>query len=272
MSPSKFKKDYSIDIRIDLEKYFRERPLRNVHIAHIAQYNDYFNLYSEVENEKILGEICNSYLICPSAAEQIKLECPEAKIAMILRNPIERAYSHYLMNVKEAKCINRSFLDELKSDYESTLKGWGITHQYLELGLYNDQVVNFLKHFGKDKVKIILYEDYQKSPKKVLKDLCMFLDIDDTYEFDTSLYMNEKGTPRFKYLNYYLNRLGIIKALKPLFSKKFKRKVFSILFNKRDIPTISSEERRYLLSFYREDIQALSTLIEKDLSSWVSID
>lgn len=265
-----FREDYAVDIKINLKKYFEDRPLKPVHIAHINETKDYLELFSESKNEKILGEICNSYLICPSTAEEIQRSCPDAKIAMVLRNPVDRAFSQYLMNIKEAKSINSSFIEEIEKDDKNEKKGWGVSHQYLELGLYYQQVKKYVDLFPKEQIKIIFYDDYRVSPKKILDELCDFLNIDNKFDFDVSLNLNEKGAPNFKYFNYLLTRLGVVKMVKPLFSKEMKRRLFSVLFSQKKLPKIQQAERDFLIDYYKKDISQLSKLIKKDLNAWLS--
>jgi len=270
MDPKHFRKDYAYDVALDLEKYFKNQPLKPVHIAQVTESKHYLKLYAGVKDEKVKGEICNSYLICESAAAEIKREFPNAKIAMILRNPIDRAFSQYLMNLKEAKAINRSFLEEIEKDQKSELKGWGISHQYLELGLYYEQVKRYFDLFPKEQIKIILYEEYKNSIESVLQELCDFLGVDNHFSFDTDLKLNEKGLPRFKYLNYALTQLGIIKLFKNLLSKPIRQKLARMIYSSDKLKEIQAEEREFLIDYYKEDITNLSNLIDRDLKSWLS--
>ena len=263
-----FNVDYRQDVNIDLKKYLAGDMKNKIHIAHVRSWEDYQLLYKNVADQKAIGEVSNSYLFCPSAAAAIKSKLPDTKIVMILRNPVERLYSQYLMNLKLGKIAEKNLLKEIESDQQKKIKGWGVSHLYLEVGNYYEQVKRYYDRFPADHIKVILYDDYKKDPKAVMKDLFKFLNIDPEFLIDMSLRYNEAGMPRFGKLNYWLTQTGVYGLVKKIFSPALKEKIKGLIYTKQNIPTITETEKKWLQDYYRTDIQNLGRLLDRDLSAW----
>ena len=78
---------------------------------------------SDVDLEIVVGACSNSCLFCRFAAEEIATYCPNVKILIVLRTPVERAWSHYLINIKLGYQILLQFLDEIRRDNAATPAG-----------------------------------------------------------------------------------------------------------------------------------------------------
>jgi len=78
-------------------------------------------LFSQRKNQVASGEVTNSYLFSTKAASNIKQCLPNSKIIMVLRNPISRAYSHYLMDLRTG-VEHRNFRDALIADINKMKK------------------------------------------------------------------------------------------------------------------------------------------------------
>jgi hypothetical protein len=269
INKNNFAKDYKHDINVNIEKYLAGDRKHPVHIAHIADQQTYNKLFDRVENQKAIGEMSLSYMLYGGVAEKIFNFNPNSKIVMILRDPAERAFSQYIMNLKQGKILTQDFLKEIRQDDDRSVKGWGANHQYLQIGKYYKQVKNYLDVFPKNQVKIILYDDYKKDAAATIKDLFEFLNVEKEFQIDTTAKYNESGISRFSRLNYFLNHLGIIGWLKRLLPYQSRAFLKKILYAEKNIPQMSLEERKWLVEYYREDIMSLQKLVNLDLSPWM---
>lgn len=264
-----FNREYRMDTTLDIEHYLTGTMERSVHIANVERWEDYVRLFRNVKDEKARGEASTSYLYCPSTAERLSNTIPDARIVMILRNPIDRAYSHYLMNLRLAKTLETEFIREVETDFHRAERGWGISRLYLELGLYSEQVERYCAHFPAERVHIIIYDDYRSQPLETIAALCKFLGIDERDDLDLSQEYNSAGVPRFRRLNYILTQAGVINAIKRIVPDSVKNGIKTLLYSSSNIPRMSSSDRAHLADFYREDIKQLSTLLGRDLSFWL---
>jgi hypothetical protein len=183
----------------------------------------------------------------------------------MLRNPVYRAWSHFLMNLREAKTVSDDFLIELKSDEEANPKGWGVNHQYLELGKYSQQLRRYFDYFDRQNILALFYEDYRAAPAKSLGEICRFLGIDGGLQFDFSKKSNVSALPRSKTVNKILIESGLLHRAKKLTPKSM-RSVFSgILYSKDKIPEMTDTERNWLIDYYRKEVNDLADLLNVDL-------
>ena len=116
----------------------KSNPIRNE--------KEYLELFKESKNETMLGEATASYLGDPKSAELIHEKIPNAKIIIILRDPIDRAFSSYWGLVKNGLKI--SFSDSIRKDFE-ILKMNEISQSYLYAGFYFEQIKKYQNIFGK---------------------------------------------------------------------------------------------------------------------------
>lgn len=261
-----FMNAYARDVDIDLDRYFRAGMPKPLHIAHVNRPDHYSELFSKVSNEISVGEISNSYMICPSAAKSIYDFNPHAKILMILRNPISRAWSQYLMNIREAKNTYNDFIEEVTADDSSQPKGWGINHQYLELGKYAEQVSRYIELFGRKNVLAIFYEEYRSNPKSVLSTICSFLGVNSDFNFDFSDKRNASSLPRNAVLNRFLVHSGVLNKLKRTIPGPVRRKIMPLLYSNANIPEITTSSEEWLQNYYLDDVRALEELLATDVT------
>ena len=264
-----FNVDYKQDVNVNLEKYLEGPMDKKIHIAHVRTFQQSIQLYRNVTNQKAIGEVSNSYLYLPNTATAIKQVLPDVKIVMILRNPVERLYSQYLMNLKLGKIIERDLLKEIASDQAKPIKGWGVSHLYLEVGNYYEQVKRYYDNFPAQNIKVILFDDFKKDAAGTMRDLFHFLGVDENFALDMSQRYNEAGMPRFGKLNYWLTQIGVYGLVKKIFSPELKEKIKSIIYTKDNIPKITPQEKQHLQNYYRNDIEALAKLLNRDLSAWL---
>lgn len=267
MQFGRFRKDYQFDTELDYDKYLARTPLPQKHIAHVPDEATYTQLYREAEAHQTTGEVCNSYLICPSSAETIHAHNPKTKIIAVLRNPMERAFSQYLMNLKEGKTTEPDFLSELRADAGQEHRGWGVSHQYHELGHYYRQIRQYYEVFPAQQIKVLFFEDLKNNPKEFLNELFDFLELE-RIEVDTEKRLNEAGKPRLGKLNYLLTQLGIIAFFKKLFPKSIRQQLAKLMYTRKGLPTLQDSERAHLFKYYQQDIKGLERLLEKPLDFW----
>jgi len=272
INPNEFSSIYKKTCIVDMKAYLGKPKLEELHIAMVTEFEDYIQLFREVKDEKAIGEISNSYLYSKVAAKEIKKIVPNAKIIMILRNPVERAFSHFIMNLKGGYVEYFDFLKEVFFDYNKTKKGWGISHLYIELGLYYEQVKRFLDTFGKNQVKIFLYEEYKNNPAQVLKEIFKFLEVDSTFVPNLSKKYHLGTPPKYPRLNKVL--INLYYEVSPYLPKsliKLLEVTYKKFFLQKKRATLSPTEQKELLKFFYEDVKKLEKLINKDLSDWLKV-
>jgi hypothetical protein len=240
-------------------------------VTHIGTYRD---LFGGVSSETAIGEASHSYLYEPRAAAEIRRHIPEAKLIAILRNPIDRAYSHFLHMVRKGTEPLDDFAQALREDEVRAHRGQNF-QDYIGRGLYYNQLKRYFGTFPREQVRVYLYEDLSGAPINAVQDAFRFLEVDDSFVPDVSLRRNVSGYPKYKTLDGLLRRQGRVKhALKiylPAGLRWRLSRAFDDLKTRNLVgpPPIQPEVRRQLIGVYREDILKVQDLIRRDLSGWL---
>lgn len=235
---------------------------------------EYKLLFSGVTNEKALGDASPDYLyFYEQSIKNIKKIDGSPRIIIILRNPVNRAFSNYLHLVRGG-WEELSFEEALELEEKIKKDNWLWVRYYKDIGFYYQQVKAYLENF--ENVRIYLYEDFKKDNLKVIKDIFSFLNVDDSFIPDTKTKYNVSGIPKNRLLHKLITKSNLIKSLiGPIvnfgISKEKRIKIIESLGSKLlTRPEMKPETREYLKNLYREDILKLQELLKKDLSRWLN--
>ncbi len=251
------------DSIFNINTYLSRPNLDIIHNAFIKEFSDYIQLYRDVKNEQVIGETSVSYLYSTQAAKEICKYNPESKIVIILRNPIERTFSHWKMNLSTGiEKKNVPFYEAVINDIKNTNKGWGRSHLYIELGLYYEQVKRYINIFPKNNILILLYEDLYKNSKNISQNLFSFINVTPVY-IDLDKRFNESKMQRFPKLIRLVRKYNFKKYIPPLFRDHFKN-----LLTSRKVRKLDNNTRSRLFEYFNEDIIKLEDLIKLDLTKW----
>lgn len=251
-----------------LAKDWDAMPPEEMAESQINTLEKYVQLFAGVKDEIAIGEVSPNYLLHYQAScRNIVRYVPDVKMIAILRDPAERAYSDYIMRVRDAR-EPRSLLEQIKySSHKSDV---------LLKGFYYTPLKYYLDQFGWEKIKIYLYEDLCQDPITMMQDIYRFLGVDDTFLPDTSKKAQVGAVPKVKFWNDLLQqrnplRLTVGLLLKPLLPVSLRQNIRSrlIKINLENKRNLSPQERKELVELYREDIGNLQELIQRDLSQWL---
>jgi hypothetical protein len=235
----------------------------------------YQHLFRGAADEKAIGEASHHYLYEPGAATEIRRYVPEAKLIAILRNPVDRAYSHFLHMVRSGTEPLDDFTQALQEKGEVGIHKERIFQDYIGRGLYYDQLKRYFGTFPREQVRVYLYEDLRDTPIRTVQDAFRFLKVDDSFVPDVSLRRNVSGRPKYKTLDALLRSQGRIKHAAKIYLPARMRWRLSKAFddlktrNLVESPPLRSEARQQLIRVYREDILRLQDLLHRDLSGWL---
>lgn len=143
--------------------------------------NNYFN--DRKSGSLYLGEKSTSYIESIEAAQRIHAYYPDARILMILRNPIQRAYSNYLFSVAH-KLETLTFMEALKAESER-LNGSRFStsvnpYAYRQRGRYIDYIESYVKVFSPSQLCVLIFEEFVNNLAGV-RALYRWLEIDDNF-------------------------------------------------------------------------------------------
>lgn len=235
---------------------------------------EYKSLFEGVSDETAVGEASTWYLYSPTAAQEIKKCVPNAKLIAILRHPIERAYSSFTFRVQMGWENLDTLEQAILAESERIKQNLPWDFHYLNAGLYYEQIERYFNVFGKENIKIFLYEELKSNRNLVCKKMLEFLEVDQSFSFDFSVNHNVSYAPKNKYLNLLFNRSSRLKSnLKKVMPNSFLKKAANYFRekNKASPAVLSSDDKRNLLKYCESDILKTQNLIQKNLSIWLEI-
>ncbi|MEL0455270.1 sulfotransferase [Flavobacteriaceae bacterium SZ-1-7] len=253
--------------------YNNPKPKKFYHNKIINDRDVYYSLYKDSKNYSVVGDASPSYLWDKNSAKRIYDDFPNAKIIIILRNPINRAFSHYLMNIKSGVEKEDDFLKALIRDENTFPKVWGDgkVMLYKELGMYFSQVKSYYNVFKKENIKVIIYEEFFKDTQKGINSVLEFLRLPNFKpgELDLDKKHNVYRSPKGKISKLLLRKkekFDFARNVTPRWLKKFIQNAF--LFKNSSKPEISKEAFDYLSSAFEREVLGLEKLLDKKLDAW----
>ena len=243
---------------------------KHVHInsQKISEQKKYLELFKDVKKEIAIGEASTSYLEDPETPFLIQKAIPNARIIIILRDPVERAYSHYQMEIL-AKATNLPFEKIIRMDSNSLKKNPHL-QGILQPGFYSESVKRYLEIFGTKQVKILVFEDFIVNTKERVEEIIQFLNIDHQIKNFKSEIHHAPTMDRIPILqNFYENKI-VLKIARSLLSPSTRWYLNEKIFSK-NVPRskMLEKDKIFLQNLYREDVQKLRKILDNSLP-WVN--
>jgi hypothetical protein len=219
---------------------------------------EYEALFDAVTDETAIGEASPHYLVYPRAAERIRALIPQARLIASLRNPVDRAYSLYQMNMRERGSYRGlSFLQAIHADPSLTETVAEKLERYLGL-------------FPREQIRIILLDDLERAPRATMQELYGFLGVDPGFEPDLDKIANPGGEPRIKLIHDLLGRQRLRVVGRSVLPQ-------SVIYRLKDLRSrnlrktaLPAADRRTAARFFHDDVARTQDLIGRDLSPWLA--
>ncbi len=133
----------------------------------IKDIEDYCALFKDVSNESAIGEATVGYLFNPRTPERLKQCVPDARLIAILRDPVDRAFSHYRMMIRLGDEPESDFVEAFHMEENRIRNQWDpFTWSYKSVGFYYVQLKRYFDLFERSQVQVYLYEDLESKPDK----------------------------------------------------------------------------------------------------------
>lgn len=205
---------------------------------------------------------------------------PSMKLIAILRNPVQRAYSAYWYFVR-CGLETESFESALKREERMLEHGNFyelMNFTYVSHGLYYHQLVHFLRHFGREQLLILLYDDFKNNPSETLRHIYAFLEVKEYFQSDClNKQYNVSSRPKKQGIHNFIYRDHPVKKIyKKMLPGSFRYKVRMRLIRPIlrgnlvpfNYPPMKAPTKQYLARILEESNDKLQKLLRRDLSHW----
>jgi len=249
--------------------YFSDKPIQEQGMYYgknrINTLDKYESLFAQKEGV-IYGEGSVSYLFYENVAEDIKKYNPNAKIIIMLRNPVDRAFSHYLMDYRLG-LVSNSFEEIInkKSKYKSAHLFY---QQYIEVSEYAKQIQRYCNVFSTDNLLLIDYEDFKGDVVGTVDLVYNFLKVSTEFVADVNTKHNTFTMPKNKGIRFIYSFVFLRKTLTFIFPKSLVKNIKGLLFKADKKPKLLEETRNQLKQFFSDDVRELGGVLGKDYSKW----
>lgn len=243
---------------------------------------EYLRYFSDAGQKKIIGEASVWYLFSKTAAEEIRKFSPQAKILIMLRNPVDVIYSLHSQHLYDGNEDVGDFETALGFD-EDRKKGIHLPDSvdYFELPPYADsvlfshQVKRYLDVFGRENVHVTLYDDLKADPQKAFFKILEFLELDSKALINYGI-INPGKQIKWFYLHRLIKKPSLkLKTVARVMipSRKVRHSIMSLFFKwnikQEKRKDMSEKLKGRLRNLFEDDIRLLSKLINRDLSAWL---
>lgn len=237
----------------------------------VWQWKDYVDLYAEAPAQTLMTDCSTSYLYrhdtaIPHIRSIYGEQAKDLRIAAILRDPVDRAFSHWMYLVRNGH-EDLSFEEAIRPEVMERRKQqrWGF--DYLGYGAYAEGIHRFKSEFPH--FKVFLFEDLRKL-QSMFDVMCDFLEVE---HFPVQqVRSNPGGIPKSRGLVRLLRRGKLLRSLSHLAPDSWRAKMRAgrdgLMQHALERPVMPPAARAYLNAYYREDVARLSGLIDRNLDHW----
>ncbi len=235
---------------------------------------DYLKMFVGAEAHQKMGEATSTYLYSRTAAEHIKRFNPEAKIIVLLRDPVEMIQALHQQRLFEGAENIQEFEAALEAEAERSKgqripKGFSWPQAYLQyraFGTYAEQLARYFERFDRSSVHVIWFEDFTMDTPRCFAGVCEFLGISREHSPDYEVHNPNKRWKSLLVRDLMLSAPArLLRRNLPAFLRRGLKQV--VVKEGRRAP-LAEQVERALRDYYAADLKRLEQMLNRDLAAW----
>src|SRR3954454_16431318 len=245
---------------------------------HIWRRDDYEALFDAAPPGALRGEATPFYLYDPDAHDRIRKLLPDARLVVLLRDPVDRAHSNWTHLWNAGLEPEADFLTACRAEPRRRADGWAPFWHYVGLGLYGRQVQHLYQVFPRDQVLLLRYRDLKDRPAATLDRVCQFLGV----RTGVLRAIPKENVNRHVVHDNAVNRVlrGLLRAggqvghrfPVPLRAAARGPLLTMLHRNEGNRPVTTPQERSALLPLFADDIALLEDVTGERYDDWLAVD
>ena len=226
----------------------------------------YEELFSGAGEALAVGEASPIYLECPQSAARIRETLPEARIICGLREPVDRAYSDYLMYLRaRGRRLDPARDLTTSSDWARPDSHW------MQISRYHEALSRYFDLFPREQIHVFLFEDFRSDALGCVREIYRSVGVYPGFVPDLDTPHNIGGMPSSRTLEKVFTSRSVRKAIEPLIPRRAADMARRIRTkNLKKAPPLPKDLKAELSRHFRDDIAKTSELIGKSLEHWLS--
>ena len=255
---------------------FEQRLCARDTIHHL---DNYLRLFDKAGDAKRVGEGSTAYLCSTRAAREIIEFDPDARIMIMLRNPVDMIYSlhgEWLWNCNEDI---EDFEEALKAQEDRALgrripptSSFPQGLQYYDIARYSAQVARYFDAFPREQVLVLIFDDFVADTPAVYRQVLEFLDLNTEFSPDFSVRNVSKPTGALGINRWFAVRPGLRRTLNAILGLSNRKRIIDMIArlsrSHRRTRGLDPGQRVQLQTLFLPDVERLSDLLNRDLTGW----
>lgn len=220
----------------------------------------YRSHFADVTTEQAVGEATQTYLYDPDALERMVAVAPEARLVAILRDPVDRAYSHY-WHERARGWEPLEFEDAIAAEPDRLAAGGEARYRYsyLDRGRYLAQLQRLCQVFPREALVVVQFEDFRDDPKEVYTSVCRHLQVDDGM---IPAILGERINP------YVTFRSRWVRTFSRQLPARLREVAERLNVREATYPPMAPATRERLTAAFAHEVATLADWLGRDLSIW----
>lgn len=241
----------------------------------------YARLFAAAQGDQCVGEASVGYLHSEVAAERIRACRPDARIIAVLRNPVDMLHALHGEMIWLGRETEQSFAAALDLE-ASRARGEGVPRTrcpprmflYRQWGDYATQLERYMRAFGRERMHVLLFDEFAADPVGCTQDVYRFLGVSDAFEPVVRV-ENPSKVARNSWLMRLVESVPAdaqlrLRSALPGWALRAARRGGHLLLARQALrPPLSPELRTRLQRELEPNIRRLERTLERDLSAWL---
>jgi hypothetical protein len=241
---------------------------------HVWRKPDYEALFASAPSGTIRGESTPFYLYNLAAQQRIHKLIPQARMIIVLRDPIERAHSNWTHLWSAGLDPIDDFVRACDAEDRRVTAGWADFWHYRRIGLYGGQLDHLYTMFAADQVLLLRYRDLRENPAGALDRICAFLGVRQGLIAEIpreNVTAHPDQTRRHQYLSRALRTGSAVTTRLPGQPAKAVIDKLESALQRGAAPRrpLTWQQRQALIPYFEADVRLLENLTGRDFSSWL---
>jgi hypothetical protein len=234
----------------------------------------YASLFRDRKPGQIAGDLSTPYLfLYRETIGNIVRYHPDPsalRIVMILRQPVDRAYSQYRWRRRDGR-EELSFREAVDAEPRRKAEGYSFDYLYLERSHYAPALQAYRECFPH--LLVLFYEDLRQQPEQTLQRLCNFLGIDANFRFRSAGQVNGTWSPRYPWLSQLITlehplKYRLLNRLPGAWRDALRAGFARLNASEIPEPALDADLRSRLTGRFLEDIRAVEAMTGRNLDAW----
>jgi len=261
-------------------KFFCAEMVQGAQTSSVDTLSEYLELFAGATGEKVLGEASTMYVLSEEAAGRIHDFNPDAKIVLLLRNPVGFLQSWHSLGVRDGYESEPDLMAALDLEDERTAaggaenRGAAVSYRYRHV-IHNapQSVQRWYDVFGPDQVKVIVFDDLSDRTEETYRDLLEFLEVDTDSVPDFEVHNSAKafGTPKAKWVAGLMHNPKVARTVRRVLPERalgVRSGLQKLLTNRVERQALAPDDRAALVEEFTPVVKELEKIVDRDLSDW----